>query len=115
MGRSSTASTKRVSPARKPKIIRERTFRKPEDGDFNRAEHVRQIPPGDPDYERVYGRRSDAEAANWQVDDHLYLRRARSVGARRQLFDVIAHAFVGNSVARYRFRAVADPPGTIAA
>ena len=33
-------------------------------GDFNRPENVRQIPPGDPDYVRLIGRRSDAEAAN---------------------------------------------------
>ena len=38
------------------------------------------------------GRRSDAEAANRQIDDHLYLRRTRSLGARRQLFDLLADA-----------------------
>jgi hypothetical protein len=98
----------------KPKIIRERTYGKPEDGDFNRAENVRQILPGDPDYERLKGLRSDAEATNRQIDDHLYLRRARSLGAHRELLDLIAHAFVWNSVARYRYR-TADPPTAIAA
>jgi hypothetical protein len=93
----------------------ERTNRKPDDEDFNRAENIRQIPPGDPDYDRLMGRRSDAEASNRVVDDHLYLRRARSLGARRQLFDLIAHAFAQNAVARYRHRMAAGPPGEIAA
>jgi hypothetical protein len=52
------------------------------------------------------GRRSDAEAANRQIDDQLYLRRARSLGVSRQLFDVLAHGLVQNSVA------LRTPPGT---
>ena len=99
----------------KPRRIMERTYQKPEDGDFNRPENIRQIPPGDPDYTRLMGRRSDAEASNRQIDDHLYLRRARSLGAKRQLFDLIAHAFVENSVARYRHRMATGPPREIAA
>jgi len=99
----------------KAKIHRERTYGKREDGGFNRAENVRQIPPGDPDYSRLMGRRSDAEAANRQIDDHLYLRRARSLGARRQLFDLIAHAFAENLVARHRHRMALDPPTRVAA
>jgi hypothetical protein len=99
----------------KPRQIMERTYQKPEDGDFNRRENIRQIPPGDPDYTRLMGRRSDAEASNRQIDDHLYLRRARSLGAKRQLFDLIAHAFVENSVARYRHRMATGPPREIAA
>ena len=79
------------------------------------ASNVRQIPPGDPDYLRFMGRRGDAEASNRQVDDRLYLRRARSLGARRQLFDLIAHAFAQNSVARYRHRMKAGPGAAIAA
>lgn len=61
------------------------------------------------------GRRSDAEASNRQIDDHLYLRRARSVGAQRQLLDLIAHAFAENSVARHRHHLAKGPPNTIAA
>jgi hypothetical protein len=99
----------------KPKRIMERTYQKPDDGDFNRPENIRQIPPGDPDYTRLMGRRSDAESSNRQIDDHLYLRRARSLGAKRQLFDLIAHAFVENSVARYRHRLATGPPGELAA
>ena len=54
------------------------------------------------------GRRSDAEAANRQIDDHLYLRRARSLGARRQLFDLLAYALVQNSIAVAARRAFID-------
>ncbi len=38
---------------------------------FNRAENVRQIPPGDPDFETLYKRRNDAESINWHLDDTL--------------------------------------------
>jgi hypothetical protein len=98
-----------------PRRIMERTYRRPEDGDFNRPENIRQIPPGDPDYTRLMGRLSDAESSNRQIDDHLYLRRARSLGAKRQLFDLISHAFVENSVARYRHRLATGPPSQLAA
>jgi hypothetical protein len=98
-----------------PSIIREPTFQRDEDGAFNRAENIRQIPPGDPDYERLKGRRSDSEASNRVVDDHLYLRRARSLGARRQLWDLICHYFVQNSIARYRHRMKHGPPSALAA
>ena len=47
---------------------------------FNRAEHVRQIPPGDPDFEVLYRRRNDAESINRHLDDPLWLRRAHSIG-----------------------------------
>jgi hypothetical protein len=94
-----------------PRTIMEPTYDRPEDKDrFARAENVRQIPPGDPDYERVKGRRSDAESMNRQIDDDLYLRRAVSIGAKGQLFDLICHAFVINSVARARHRNGGRPP-----
>jgi hypothetical protein len=62
-----------------------------------------------------FSRRSDAEAANRQIDDHLYLRRARSLGARRQLLDLLAYALVQNSTARHRHRLRAGPAAEIAA
>jgi hypothetical protein len=61
------------------------------------------------------GRRSDAEAANRQIDDHLYLRRARSLGARRQLFDLLCHAMLQNDIALQRHRQRAGPPAEKAA
>jgi hypothetical protein len=52
-------------------------------------------------YEYVKGRRSDAEAANREIENSLYLKRAHSLGARRQLFDLIGYALAQNSLARY--------------
>ena len=98
----------------KPHRIMERTYNT-EDDEFNRAENIRQIPPRDPDYTRLMGRRSDAESANRQIDDHLYLRRARSLGARRQLFDLLAHGLVQNSIALHRLRLRAGPAADMAA
>jgi hypothetical protein len=46
---------------------------------FNRAENVRQIPPGDPDFETLYKRRNDAESINRHLDDALSFRRAKPV------------------------------------
>ena len=54
--------------------------------EYWRAENIRQIAPGDPDYVRLYGRRSDAESINRNLDDTLYLRRVHSIGAQRQLY-----------------------------
>jgi len=69
----------------------------------NRAENVRQIPPGDPSYQLVYGRREDAESINRAIDDHGYLQRARSVGAQRQLFDLLCHAVRTNLIAQHLY------------
>ena len=45
---------------------------------LNRTENLRPIPPGDPDFARLYPRRNDAESINRDLDDTLYLRRAHS-------------------------------------
>ncbi|MCW3037790.1 MAG: hypothetical protein JWM17_3102 [Actinobacteria bacterium] len=66
---------------------------------FNRAEHVRAIPPGDPDFKRLYGRRSDAESINRGLEDTLYLRRAHSVGHARQHVNLLGYALMVNSLA----------------
>ena len=73
---------------------------------FNRAENVRQIPPGDPDFETLYKRRNDAESINRHLDDTLWLRRAHSVGARRQLLNLITYAMGVNALFDAR-----PPPG----
>ena len=88
-----------------PKTIRLRTFTDDDDraAGFNRAENVRQIPPGDPSYQVVYGRREDAESINRAIDDHGYLQRARSVGAQRQLFDLLCHAIRTNLIAQHLY------------
>jgi len=81
---------------------------------FNRTENIRPIPPTDPDFGRLYPRRSDAESINRALDDTLWLRRAHSVGHRRQHLNLITHALVVNSLAAHR-HSTADPPLPIAA
>jgi hypothetical protein len=54
---------------------------------FNRTENVRVIPPADPDFNRLYRRRNDAESINRGVVDSLYLSRAHSLGHARQLIN----------------------------
>lgn len=68
---------------------------------LNRSENLRQIPPTDADFKRLYGRRSDAESINRALDDTLWLRRAHSKGARRQSVNLIGFAIVTNAVACY--------------
>jgi len=72
---------------------------------LNRAENLRAIPPTDPDFARLYGRRNDAESINRAVDDALYLRRAHSVGYRGQQSDLLGYAHKVNCVSRSRHRA----------
>ena len=60
---------------------------------------VQAIPPGDPDFKRLYGRRSDAESINRGLEDSLYLRRAHSVGYARQLMNLLGYALMVNSLA----------------
>lgn len=77
---------------------------------FNRAENVRQIPPGDPDFETLYKRRNDAESINRHLDDTLWLRRAHSVGARRQLLNLITYAIGVNAMSMHVHRQGLAPP-----
>jgi hypothetical protein len=79
---------------------------------FNRAENVRQIPPGDPDFEVLYRRRNDAESINRHLDDTLWLRRAHSVGNRRQLLNMITYALGVNALSMHvRRQGLAPPQG----
>jgi len=83
---------------------------------FNRTEHLRILPPGDPDYETLRGRRSDAESINRGLDDSMYLSRAHSVGKDRQLLDLLDYAACVNALSIHRHQARAKaPPGRVAA
>ncbi len=66
---------------------------------LNRAENVRQIPPTDPDFKRIYRRRADAESINRNLEDTLFLNRAHSRSAKRQLVNLIGYAIVVNALA----------------
>ena len=66
---------------------------------FNREEHLRAIPPDDPDHDGLYGRRNDTESGNRLLDDSMLRERAHTVGRRRQLLDVLSWAAVPNASA----------------
>ncbi len=69
---------------------------------FNRTENVRPIPPSDPDFTDLYRRRNDAESINRALDDTLWLRRAHSIGHRRQHLNLLTYALGVNSLALRR-------------
>jgi hypothetical protein len=73
---------------------------------FNRAENLRAIAPSDPDFDRLYARRPDAESLNRSIENSLYLKKAHSVGHHRQEADFLGFALMTNSltIARYRAR-----------
>jgi len=81
---------------------------------LNRTENLRAFPPGSQQYEKLYGRRSDAESTNRQIDDGLYLHRANSFGSTRNLVDLYCHAAAVNAIAIARYRASSRPPALAA-
>ena len=66
---------------------------------LNRPENVRPIPPTDPDFAGLFRQRNDAESINRGLDDTLFLRRAHSVGHRRQWVNLLGYALMVNSLA----------------
>jgi len=56
---------------------------------LNRTENVRAIPPGDPDFYRLYAQRNDSESLNRLLEDSLFIGRAHSLGRSRQLVDFL--------------------------
>lgn len=67
------------------------------DVDQTLPEHLRLIPPDDPDFKLLYGLRNDSESFNSQYKRTLLVDRATSVGWERQLFDLLAFAILENS------------------
>jgi hypothetical protein len=72
---------------------------------FNRTENVRPIPPSDPDFPRLYGRRNDSESLNRSLEDTLFLGRAHSLGWRRQQVEMLGWAVMVNALTMARHRA----------
>lgn len=64
--------------------------------------NVRPIPPDDPSFRGLFRRRNDAESMNRALEDTMWLRRAHSVGHRRQLLNLLGYALMVNSLARSR-------------
>jgi len=71
---------------------------------FNRTENVRPIPPSDPDFPRLYGRRNDSESLNRGLEDTLFLGRAHSLGWRRQQVEMLGWALQVNAMTLARHR-----------
>jgi hypothetical protein len=71
---------------------------------FNRTENVRPIPPGDPDFARLYPRRLDAESINRGIEDSLWIGRAHSLGHARQHLNLLGYALMVNGLALHRHR-----------
>lgn len=70
---------------------------------FNRCEHLRPFPPGSQQYKTLYGRRSDTESINRQIEDALWQKRANVYGRKRVLVDLIGWAMGQNAIARYLY------------
>ena len=77
---------------------------------LNRTENLRPIPPGDPDFERLFPRRNDAESINRHLDDTMWLGRAHSIGHARQHLNLLGFALCVNSLALHRHRERELPP-----
>jgi hypothetical protein len=69
---------------------------------FNRTENVRPIPPSDPDFQALYGRRNDSESLNRALDDTMFLGRAHSLGQARQKVEILGWALLVNSLTLLR-------------
>ena len=82
---------------------------------LNRAEHVRQHPPGSDTYTDCYGRREDAESVNSVLDESLYRSRMPAYLLDRQHMFMLGHVLARNSIARTLLRRSAEPPGQLAA
>ena len=65
---------------------------------------MRPIPPSDPDFKEIYGRRSDSESIDRGLEDTLYLGRAHSVGHAHQHVNLLGYAVMVNSVALHEHR-----------
>jgi hypothetical protein len=72
------------------------------DSDHKTADAVRIIAEGEPDFDRLYGLRNDAESFNSQLKRSLLVDRAMSLGGYRQLLDVLCYGLLHNAVNAYR-------------
>ena len=75
---------------------------------LNRVEHLRAIPPTDPEYSTFSGRRVDAESVNRSLSDTLYWRRAHSVGHTAQDADLFGFGLGMNALSWHRYRKRGD-------
>jgi hypothetical protein len=76
---------------------------------FNRIENRRPIAADDPDFDRLYARRNDAESINRHLDDSLWLGRAHSIGRYRQGLNLLTYALCVNGLALHLHRRRRQP------
>jgi hypothetical protein len=74
----------------------------PGDAEHRKADAVRVIAEGDSDFAVLYGLRNDSESFNSQLKRTLLVDRAMSLGAHRQLLDVLCFAVLNNTTNAYR-------------
>ncbi|KUN97647.1 hypothetical protein AQJ67_29345 [Streptomyces caeruleatus] len=67
---------------------------------FNRAEHLRQIPPDTPAGRRLLGFRQDSESIHSRFDQAYPHKRVPAYGANAGLLIYIGYAWVNNSITR---------------
>lgn len=72
------------------------------DGDTTRPEQLRILPTGDPDAQRLYGIRSDAEGFHSNYKRTLIVDRQMSLGWRRGLVDLYCFALYNNALTEHR-------------
>lgn len=82
---------------------------------FNREEHLLAFAAGDPDYDRIYGRRNDAESGNNTLDNSMLRERAHSVGRAGIRLNLITWAAYKNAQARALYAGRAGPAADQAA
>ena len=68
--------------------------------DFLRAEYLRGVAADDPDFDRVYGMRSDAESLNAQLEHAFHKQRIPALGGNNKTMVLLFAALAQNSWAR---------------
>lgn len=71
---------------------------------FNRAEYVRAVAASDPDFDRVYGFRSDAESLNAQLEYGWHKQRIPAWGEANETCLVLLAALGHNAWARHAWQ-----------
>jgi hypothetical protein len=74
------------------------------EGDNSRPDKMRFIPEGDPDFNYLYGIRSDSESANSLLKRNFIAERSPSLGRRRLMVDATCFSLLHNALTLHRHR-----------
>jgi hypothetical protein len=85
---------------------------------FIRAEYLRGISADDPDFDRVYGMRSDVESLNAQLEHAFHKQRIPALGTANKTMILMFAAMTQNAWARHAWlrevdHQAASPPGSV--